>query len=53
MRYEWVDYSSELKSLVDSWIDDEAAIFTGCDDGFDEFYGYCIEEPETKLGENF
>ena len=37
MKYEWIDYSSELKLLVDSWIDDEAAEFTGCDDGFDEF----------------
>ena len=53
MKYEWFDYSSEFKMLVDSWIDDEAARFTGCDDGFDEFYGYWINEPETKLGENF
>ncbi len=53
MKYKWIDYSSEYKSLVDSWIDAEAKKFTGCDDGFDEFYKYWLNESETKLGENF
>ena len=53
MKYDWIDYSSEHKLLVDSWIDAAAAKFTGCDDGFDEYYKYWINEPETKLGKNF
>ena len=53
MKYEWIDYSHEQKSLVDAWIDEEAEKFTGCDDGFDEYYKYWVDEPETKIGENF
>ena len=53
MKYEWIDYSHEYKTIADAWLDDEAIRFTGCDDGFDEFYKYWLNEPETKLGENF
>jgi RimJ/RimL family protein N-acetyltransferase len=53
MTYEWIDYSFEYKEMVDSWIDSEAEKFTGCDDGFDEYYKYWVTEPETKIGENF
>lgn len=53
MIYEWIDYSHENSALIDSWIDAEAKRFTGCDEGFDKFYNYWFDEPETKLGENF
>ena len=53
MKYEWIDYSHEHKALVDSWLDVEAIRFTGCDEGFDRFYNYWFDEPETKIGENF
>ena len=53
MEYTWIDYSSIYKETVDSWLDEEANRFTGCDGGFDAYYQYWANEPETKLGENF
>lgn len=40
MRYDWIDYSSSYKETVDSWLDEDAVRFTGCDEGFDEYYQY-------------
>jgi len=53
MKYEWIDYTSAYREMVDSWIDEDAKRFTGCDEGFDEYYQYWINDPETKLGKNF
>ena len=53
MRYDWIDYSSSHKEMVDSWLDEDAMRFTGCDEGFDEYYSYWKNDPQTKLGENF
>lgn len=53
MKYDWIDYTTAYTELVDSWIDEDAKRFTGCDDGFDEYYQYWVNEPETTLGENF
>lgn len=53
MKYDYIDYSSEYKEIVDCWIDEAAKQFTGCDDGFDTYYQYWVNDPETRLGENF
>ncbi len=53
MKYTWTDYSYIYKELVEPWIDEQARRFTGCDDGFDEYYQYWVNDSETKLGENF
>ncbi len=53
MKYDWIDYTSSYKNVVDSWIDEDAKRFTGCDEGFDEYYQYWANDTETKLGENF
>ena len=53
MNYDWIDYTYADKELVDSWIDEDAKRFTGCDEGFDEYYREMLTEPETKLGKNF
>ncbi len=53
MKYHWIDYTSSYKNMVDSWIDKDAKRFTGCDEGFDEYYQCMSNESETKLGENF
>lgn len=53
MRYTWIEYNSAYKEIVDSWLDEDAKRFTGCDEGFDEYYQYWANDPETKLGENF
>ena len=53
MKYDWIDYSSIYEVTVDSWLDEEAQRFTGCDGGFDTYYQYWVNEPDTKLGENF
>ena len=53
MKYDWIDYTSAHKELIDSWMDENAKYFTGCDEGFDEYYQSSINDPETKLGEIF
>ena len=53
MKYEWIDYTSAYKELVDSWMDEDAMRFTGCDEGFDAYYHDCLNDPDTKLGENY
>lgn len=53
MKFTWVDYSTTYKDIVETWIDEEAKKFTGCDDGFEEYYNYWVNEADTKLGENF
>ena len=53
MKYKWIDYSGKYKETVESWLDDTAKRFTGCSDGFDDYYQYWINDKETKLGENF
>ncbi len=53
MKYDWIDYTSEYKDIVDSWLDEDAKRFTGCDEGFDEYYQYWVNDSETKLGDNF
>ena len=53
MRFSWVEYTSEYNAFADSCLDDEAKRFTGCDDGFEEFYNYWANKPDMKVGENF
>lgn len=53
MKYDWIDYTPEYKEIVDSWMDEDAKRFTGCDEGFDAYYQYWSNEPETKPGDNF
>ena len=53
MKFTWEDYSVTYKDVVESWLDEETKKFTGCDDGFEEYYNYWVNETDTKLGENF
>ena len=53
MKYNWIDYRTEYRETVDSWLDDTAKRFTGCSDGFDDYYQYWINDNETKNGKKF
>ena len=53
MKYTWIDYNSAYEKIVDSWLDEDAQRFTGCDEGFEEYYQYWVNDVNTKLGENF
>jgi len=53
MKYTWIDYNSSLEKIVDSWLDEYAMRFTGCDEGFEEYYQYWVNDADTKIGENF
>ncbi len=53
MKFAWADYSVTYKDVVETWLDEEAKQFTGCDDGFEEFYNYWANEADTRVGENF
>lgn len=53
MNFQWIDYNDKYADLVDSWLDDEAKQYTGCDDGWASFYEYWKNDSETILGETF
>ena len=53
MKYSWSDYTTNDIKLVEGFLDDEAVLFTGCDDGWNSFYEYWKNEPEMALGKNF
>ena len=53
MKFTWDDYSATYRDVVETWLDEEAKKFTGCDDGFSEYYNYWVNEADTQLGENF
>lgn len=52
-KFAWEDYSSDYREVVEAWLDEEAKRFTGCDDGFEDYYNYWVNEVDTKVGENF
>lgn len=53
MKYTWIDYNSAYEKMVNSWLDEDAMRFTGCDEGFEEYYQYWVSDANTKIGENF
>lgn len=53
MNYDWIDYTPAYKDLIESWIDEDAKRFTGLDDGFDAYYQYWANDPQTKICTNF
>ena len=53
MRYEWRDYTTDDAACVDGWMDDEAVHYTGCDDGWDDYISYMMQEPYVRHGSNF
>ena len=53
MHFQWTDYNNTYAALVNSWLDDEAKQYTGCDDGWESFYEYWKNDDETILGETF
>ena len=44
MRFNWENYRAELVDTVEKLFDIEAVRFTGCDDGFKDFYDYWYGE---------
>ena len=36
MKFTWEDYSVTYKDVVESWLDEEAKKFTGCEEGFEK-----------------
>ncbi len=53
MIFRWEDYSSEYADLVDSWLDSEAIRYTGCEDGWEEYFNYWKNHSDTQMGINF
>lgn len=53
MHYTYIDYSPDFEAVIDSWLDEDAAYYTGFEDGFAVYYDYWATEPNTVLGENF
>lgn len=53
MQYQWVDYRRSDAETVESWFDQEAVKYTGCDDGWSGYFEYWVNAPETVLNENF
>ena len=53
MSYSWRKYTPSDSAAVESWIDETARKYTGCDDGWADYYDYWINEPETEPENNF
>ena len=54
MNFKWTDYRGcGCENVVETWIDDDAKKFTGCEDGWEPYFSYWESDPETKIGENF
>ncbi|MBR5312519.1 MAG: GNAT family N-acetyltransferase [Clostridia bacterium] len=53
MIYQWTDYSPEYLSVIETFLDDTARTFTGCDEGWQEYYECLLKEPSVCLGKNF
>lgn len=51
--FEWCDYSEEFSTVTDSWMDSQAKYFTGCEDGFQDYYDYWKNESDIELNVNF
>lgn len=53
MQFTWMDYQQNQAPIVEAWIDEEAKKYTGCDEGWDEYFNYWKHDPDTIIGENF
>ena len=53
MKFGWGDYLPETAPFVESWLDDEAKKYAGCDDGFAKYYDYWKSATEHNLGCGF
>jgi len=53
MIFKWIDYTTDYSRIVDSWLDLEAKRFTGCDNGWDDFFDYWCNHEDNIKGENF
>lgn len=53
VKYRWVEYTSEYAMLVESWIDDTTRKFTGCDEGWEDYFNFWKNDPQTQMGVNF
>ncbi|MBE6763499.1 MAG: GNAT family N-acetyltransferase [Ruminococcaceae bacterium] len=53
MTYTYIDYMPDFETIIDSWLDEDAAYYTGFEDGFAVYYNYWAKDPNTVLGENF
>ena len=53
MNFGWKDYSARYASIVESWMDAEAKRFSGCDEGWEDYFNYWKNDKQTQLGINF
>ena len=53
MSYVWLDYSHADAPTVEAFLDDAARRMTGCEDGWEDYYTYWENHPDTHMGENF
>ncbi len=52
MQYNWIPYSNDHASLVDSWLDACAMKETGLEDGWRKFYDYWMTENPSDEGKD-
>lgn len=51
-NYTWIDYDIKYAHIVEPWFDDETMYYTGCDEGWNDYYLDMINDPETILNQN-
>ena len=49
MNFIWEDYSSKYTEKIETFLDSKAIKYTGCEDGFENFYSYW----KNELGADF
>ncbi len=53
MNYQWIDYTDQYSRVVERWLDRTAKKYTGCDEGWDNFFTYWKNDDSQRAGENF
>lgn len=52
MTYTYLDYTPAFEAVIDSWLDKDAAYYTGIEDGFAAYHDYWMNEPTIVFGKN-
>ena len=53
MIYSWKDYDPKAMLFVDNWLDGQAVVLTGLEDGWNAFHNYWITEGGLTVGKDY
>ena len=53
MIYSWKDYDPKAMLFVDNWLEGQAVVLTGLEDGWNAFHNYWITEGGLTVGKDY